>query len=215
MTWCLFEFRLTAAVSTNETLSICRIYYCGTCMNNALGPSETATTYTTKSVGSHTYESSADFKNNANIGKYSVSGCWFLRLVRQRLCDIQPLPDSPAKWDYLMQCIKLVKFAACPVGQVTKLLKVACPLDKLPAHNAHNFWFWHGFTKMALSPLIIVRFEKFKNWHQAGTKPILWGGLGPRFFHPQASKPAKDGRTGSILHTDWWKPPIQPPLLCF
>ncbi len=54
---------------------------------------------------------------------------------------------------------------------------------------------------MAISPLIIVRFEKFKNWHQAEAKPVLWGGLGLRSDRPQAFKPAKGGRTGSILHT--------------
>ncbi len=54
---------------------------------------------------------------------------------------------------------------------------------------------------MAISPLIIVRFEKFKNWHEARNKPVLYGGLCPRSAGRQALKPAKDGRTGSILRT--------------
>ncbi len=49
--------------------------------------------------------------------------------------------------------------------------------------------------------LIIVWFEKFKTWQQAETKHVLWDGVGPKSACPQASKPAKDGRRRSILHT--------------
>ena len=28
-----------------------------------------------------------------------------------------------------------------------------------------NWCFWHGFTEMVVTPLIIVRFERFENWH--------------------------------------------------
>ncbi len=45
-------------------------------------------------------------------------------------------------------------------------------------------WFWHCFTKVAISPLIMVRFEKFKNWLVAGNKPILQDGLNLLFAHP-------------------------------
>ncbi len=50
-------------------------------MNNALGPSETATTHTSKSIGSHTYERTADFKNIANIGKIFLKRLAFVPII--------------------------------------------------------------------------------------------------------------------------------------
>ncbi len=59
------------------------------------------------------------------------------------------------------------------------------------------------FTKMAVSPLIMVRFEKFKNWLTQESKPVLQDGLGLRSARPGAVKPVsdRDGRTGSIFNT--------------
>ena len=39
--------------------------------------------------------------------------------------------------------------------------------------STHAVWFWwHGFTKMAVSSLIIVRFEKFKKLAYSGQQDL-------------------------------------------
>ncbi len=56
--------------------------------------------------------------------------------------------------------------------------------------------------KRSISPLVMVRFEKFKNSLVAGNKPVLQGGLDPLSACPQAYLSASGGRTGSTWNTD-------------
>ncbi len=55
---------------------------------------------------------------------------------------------------------------------------------------------------MAISPLIMVRFKKFKNSLVAGSKPVLQDGLDPLFARPHAFLSVSDGRTAFIWNTD-------------
>ncbi len=41
--------------------------------------------------------------------------------------------------------------------------------DKYCCSQSPNCWILHAFTKLAVSPLIMVRFEKFKIWHAQGS----------------------------------------------
>ena len=45
------------------------------------------------------------------------------------------------------------------------------------AISSFNTMVLHGFTKLAVSSLILVRFEKFKNWHTLYKGPVLLIGL--------------------------------------
>ena len=54
---------------------------------------------------------------------------------------------------------------------------------------------------MTISPLIMVQFEKFKNWHTQESKPVLQGGLDPIFVRPHVLLSVSGGRTGSIWNT--------------
>ncbi len=55
---------------------------------------------------------------------------------------------------------------------------------------------------MAISPLIMVRFKKFKIWHTQENKPVLQDGLNPIFVCPYVFLSASGGRTGIIWNTD-------------
>ncbi len=67
--------------------------------------------------------------------------------------------------------------------------------------NLSKTRFLQFLTKMAKSPLIILRIEKFKNSLVAGNKPVLQDGLDPLLVHPQAFLWVSDGRMGFIWNT--------------
>ena len=89
------------------------------------------------------------------------------------------------------------------------LSKVNRPHQKQPAHTflykvpkSVKTDILLCFTKMAISPLIMVRFEKFKIWHTQENKPVLQDGLDPIFVRPDVFLSASGGRTGIIWNTD-------------
>ena len=108
----------------------------------------------------------------------------------------------------LRQCSKLVKIMLRP--QDGSLSKVIGPHQK---QSAHTFLYKVPksvktdillcFTKMAISPLIMVRFEKFKIWHTQENKPVLQDGLDPIFVRPDVFLSASGRRTGIIWNTDY------------
>ncbi len=102
-------------------------------------------------------------------------------------------------------------YVCCTLVHKTLYLYSVGNLSKFdPAHRMGYFWilpiltekypptpalkiYSHLVSLNWLSPLIMVRFEKFKNWHVAGNKPFSG--------RPEAFKPILDGRTGFILNT--------------
>ena len=88
----------------------------------------------------------------------------------------------------LIQCSKLVKIVTCPQGRLPS--KSVHPHEKRSAHTSlqwglfkWNTGFWLWFTKVAISPLIMVRFEKFKNCHSQESKSLS---VRTSFYPPRA-----------------------------
>ncbi len=113
------------------------------------------------------------------------------------------------RFDYMHdRCSKLFKIM--PHTQDRLLSKFICPhkkqvaqkfLHKVPKHVKSECLL--SFTKMTIhvSPLMIVRFEKFVIGHIQESKPVLQDELDPIFVRPDVLLSTLDGRTGIIWNT--------------